>query len=117
VTIALPQTLPLIAGNRFSRLPVLLPTSHRFGGALAGVPYVAVRRSLSTQTDGQPPANLSLRIRLCGLVSSAAVTVACAQRYACRPRQNIRPSRRTKFRDSGIRNGVPQTTVIRGETE
>jgi hypothetical protein len=34
---------------------VPLPTSHRFGGASAGVPYAAVRRLLSIQTDGQPP--------------------------------------------------------------
>jgi hypothetical protein len=34
---------------------VPLPTSHPFGGASAGVPYAAVRRLLSIQTDGQPP--------------------------------------------------------------
>jgi len=42
--------------------PVLLPTSRRFGGVSARVHCAVAKRPLSVRTDGQPSANLCLRV-------------------------------------------------------
>jgi hypothetical protein len=109
VTIALHQTLALIAGKRFSRLPVPLLTSHRFGGASAGVRYAAVRRLLSIQTDGQPPRE--------HIFSHPFMQLGQRRWWPVRNGMLAGPGKTPGSRAAHKRTGVPQKTVMRGGAE
>ena len=86
-----------------------LPTSHPFGGASAGVPYAAVRRLLSIQTDGQPPRE--------HIFAHSVMQLGQPRRWPVRSGMLAGPGKTPGSRAAHKRTGVPQKTVMRGEAE